>query len=180
MKQMEFELNKYLGLWYELVHYPSFFERNDIYNVTAEYSIGSNNTVMVKNSAIRNGVLVESHGTAAKAHNGNNIRFSDGTMPLASLRVSFPQMETLKVEQAFGTIAPISSLPQDAPNYLVDKIWSDPEGNYIFAIVSDPLRQSLYVLSRLSNPPLAYYNTIMKYVSEHYDSSKLVQVPHYH
>lgn len=46
-----FELNKYLGRWYEIARLPASFEKN-LKNVTATYSLKSNGTVKVENKGI--------------------------------------------------------------------------------------------------------------------------------
>ena len=46
-----FNLNKYLGKWYEIARLPAWFEKNLI-NVTAEYSIKENGRIKVENSGI--------------------------------------------------------------------------------------------------------------------------------
>ncbi len=44
-----FELNKYLGKWYEIARLPSWFEK-DMTNVTATYSLAKNGKVKVENA----------------------------------------------------------------------------------------------------------------------------------
>lgn len=46
-----FELNKYLGKWYEIARFDMRFERNLI-NVTATYSMNENGTVKVLNAGL--------------------------------------------------------------------------------------------------------------------------------
>lgn len=38
------------------------------------------------------------------------------------------------------------------PNYVIDAIWNDCKGTYLFTVVTDPRRESLYVLSRKRHP----------------------------
>jgi hypothetical protein len=52
-------------------------------------------------------------------------------------------------------------------------------GEYIFAIITDLNRQSLYVLSRYKHPSLISYNQIMTYVINNYDRDRLVQTPQF-
>jgi len=46
-----FELNKYLGKWYEIARLPASFEK-DLVNVTATYSLMNNGKVKVENEGI--------------------------------------------------------------------------------------------------------------------------------
>ncbi len=43
------DLNRYLGLWYEIARLPMYFEKN-LVAVTAEYSLRKDGKIMVKNS----------------------------------------------------------------------------------------------------------------------------------
>lgn len=46
-----FDINKYFGVWYELIHYPSWFQRNDNYNTMATYTLDHDTQIiLVKNS----------------------------------------------------------------------------------------------------------------------------------
>jgi len=153
-----------MGVWYELIHYPSFFQRNDNYNTKAEYKL-SNNIVNVTNSTMVQGKLVKSQGKAKMIED-------------FVFRVDFdmPELENLaKTGQFKPANIPISN----EPNYVIDHIWIDKKGNYQYAIVTDLNKNSLYVLSRTSSPPLNDYNKIIKYVVQYYDRDRLVQTPHY-
>lgn len=48
---MAFEINKYLGLWYEMASVPSWFQRR-LKNVTAEYQLIENGKISVLNQGI--------------------------------------------------------------------------------------------------------------------------------
>ena len=50
----DFELDRYLGSWYEIARLPHRFERN-LGNVRAEYSLNSDGTVKVVNRGTRDG-----------------------------------------------------------------------------------------------------------------------------
>src|SRR5579871_427909 len=82
-----FDINKYLGKWYELAHYPSWFQRNDNYNTTAIYSLTGENTIKVTNSTIAEGNKIESIGVAHYLGGMN-------------LRVDFPNSEVNKLLQS--------------------------------------------------------------------------------
>src|SRR5688572_23034703 len=77
MSEKIFNLNAYLGTWYELMHYPSWFQRNHHYNTTATYCLNNDGTISVENSTIANGVVVTSLGTATQITNNKfHVEFS--------------------------------------------------------------------------------------------------------
>lgn len=159
-----FDLVKYMGTWYELMHYPSFFQRNDNYNTMAEYHL-VNNVVQIKNSTIVQGKIVSSHGTGKLVDD-------------YQLRVDFAPVEVTKLAKT-GQFKP-KTTEITGPNYVIYKLWLDEEENYIYAVVSDPNKTSLYVLSRTPSPPLEDYNVIMTYIINNFDRDKLVQTPHFY
>lgn len=171
MSTFVFDINKYLGTWYELVHYPSWFQRNDNYNTMAHYSLNCDNDIVVHNSSISKGKTFDSYGIAKR-------------LGPYSLRVDFPMNEIQKLQKSREFNMDMSMinkfmLSPNLPNYVIDKIWYNNHGEYMFAVVTDPSRQSLYVLSRCKHPALADYNGIMEYVVANYDRDRLVQTPHY-
>lgn len=162
-----FDIQKYMGRWYELLHYPSWFQRNDNYNTTAEYQLNPDGTVSVHNSTIANGECFDSYGTAHQ-------------MGLYSFRVDFPIPETVKLLNSGQFNSPESSIfKSNEPNYVIDRLWLNMYGEYIFAVVTDPSKQSLYVLSRYPNPSRVAYDQIISYVISTYDRDRLVQTPHF-
>ena len=48
----EFELNKYLGTWYEIARFPHSFEK-DLIGVTVTYNIGNNGKLKVLNQGYK-------------------------------------------------------------------------------------------------------------------------------
>jgi lipocalin len=161
---MSFDKKKYMGIWYELIHYPSFFQRNDNYNTMAEYKLNKNG-ISVTNSTIVLGKPVVSRGTAKLIED-------------FVLRVDFQQPEVDNLAKT-GQFKPANIPMSTEPNYVIDHIWTDKYNNYQYAVVTDMHKQSLYVLSRTAHPPLNDYNKIMNYVVQHYDRDRLVQTPHY-
>lgn len=161
-----FEINKYLGTWYELIHYPSWFQRNDNYNTTANYQLNPDGTIRVHNSTITQGEKVDSYGTATR-------------IDKVSLYVDFSQSEQQNLIDTKQFVPMMNNIKINSPNYVIDKIWYNNNGDYIFAVVTDPKLESLYVLSRYPNPSLIAYNEIMKYVVAKYDRDRLVQTPHF-
>lgn len=161
----KFDISKYLGTWYELMHYPSWFQRNDNYNTQAEYSLNRDGTIKVVNSTITQGKRFESIGSAKQLSDMN-------------FRVDFPMPEVNKLTNS-GQFKPDQLTDSNVANYVIDRVWVNKLGSYIYAVVTDAKHDSLYVLSRFSNPDLAAYNEIMNYVVANYDRDRLVQTPHF-
>lgn len=167
--QFNFDIKKYTGLWYELIHYPSWFQGANTYNTTAYYEL-VDNQIHVHNSTIVNGQYFDSYGTAQIVTGGQ-------------LRVDFPMSEVNKLvsskQFALDDTSQQYMVNKNEPNYVIDYIWTNAKEEYMFSIVTDLHKESLYVLSRLRHPSLEVFNKVMSYVSEHYDVKKLVQTPHY-
>ncbi len=166
MSNFKFEISKYLGTWYELIHYPSSFQRNDNYNTEATYTLMKCGNINVHNSTITQGMKFESYGTA---------RQIDGL----NLRVDFPIPEVDKLNKSGQFLQTQYQPDYNSPNYIIDNLWFNCKGCYMFAVVTNVNKNSLYVLSRTKNPSLSDYNKIMEYVIANYDRDRLVQTPHY-
>lgn len=162
-----FDVMKYLGTWYELACYPSWFQRTSNYNTTADYQLNTDGSLLVTNSTINSGKIFTSIGRAIR-------------MGQCSFKVDFTPQEKANLAFSNGYNIDISSFVNQDPNYIIDKLYVNEYGDYIFAIVTDSDKKTLYVLSRLSNPPLYLYNMLMEYVVQNYDIDRLVQVPHFH
>jgi len=162
---MAFNIEKYMGTWYELIHYPSFFQRNDNYNTKAVYTL-ENNIVNIVNSTIVAGEEISSMGKGKQVSN-------------YSFRVDFEMPEIAKLGKTGQfNIKNIKTINKNEPNYIINHLWLDNNDDYIYAVVTDLTKNALYVLSRTPNPLLIEYNIIMKYVIAHFDRDKLVQTPH--
>lgn len=75
-----FDLNRYLGRWYEIARFDHSFERG-LSHVTATYSLGENGVVRVENAGLKNGVRKVAIGKAKFA--------SPAKTDIGSLKVSF-------------------------------------------------------------------------------------------
>lgn len=60
---MEFDLNKYLGKWFEIARIKNFFEP-DMTNVTALYELDNNGDIVVVNEGYLGGIPIQIVGTA--------------------------------------------------------------------------------------------------------------------
>lgn len=166
--EFQFNISKYLGVWYELMHYPSWFQRNDNYNTRAEYMLTTDGNIIVHNSTIARGKEFHSYGTVVQLDN-------------YELRVDFAPQEVSKLAltQEFNPSVADLMMDRSKPNYVINKLWLNAQGDYIYAVVTDPKKETLYVLSRYKHPSLIAYNAIMEYVVDNYDRDRLVQTPHF-
>jgi lipocalin len=166
-----FDLDSYLGKWYQLAHRPSWFQPAVSYNTTAYY-YKEKNAIRVTNSSIVNGQTMSSTGTIKEA----------GYM---KFRVDFPQAEVAKFtnakikQTANGQSFPSERIKQTTgPNYIIDRLWFNKSNEYLFSIVTDG-NDSLWILSRSPRPSLEEWNGLMQYVSEKFGTERLVLTPHY-
>jgi lipocalin len=66
-----FELNRYLGKWYEIARYPHSFEKN-LEGVTASYSLKKNGMVKVLNAGYKNSLDGKYKTATGKAKYGSD------------------------------------------------------------------------------------------------------------
>lgn len=128
------DLERYDGLWYEIASYETFFNE-DCTGTTAEYGLESDGSVSVVNTCYLGGLDGEEdriEGVATVADTATN----------AKLKVSF----------GFG-------FPGD---YWIIGLGDDGDGgDYPWAVVSDPQRFTLFVLSRETTLDAATYDAIL-------------------
>lgn len=172
-----FDLNKYLGTWYELIHYPSWFQRNDNYNTTATYSLNIDGSVSVSNRTMSRGQEFISNGTAQYLGGENlMVRFSPDT--IGNLLKTGEYREQVSDSSYTEDIKDYFKTTNE-PNYVIDMIWTNKYGQYIFAVVTDPSKKSLFVLSRYPHPSIVAFNQVIEYVVNNYDRDRLVQTGHF-
>lgn len=117
------DLARYAGTWYEVARYPNRFQRSCAANVTAEYVRRQDGRITVINQCQRtDGSMIRAVGTARKATpNG----------PDSQLKVRFAPSWLSFVPAVWG-------------NYWVIDLGPD----YAYAVVGDPSRDYLWILSR--------------------------------
>jgi apolipoprotein D and lipocalin family protein len=114
------DLDRYLGLWYELARIPNPFQKKCAKNTTAEYSLRDDGKITVVNTCVKaNGDVITARGIA---------RVMD-TATGAKLKVSFVKL--LWFNLFWG-------------DYWIIGLDAD----YRWAIVGDPQRKYGWVLSR--------------------------------
>jgi apolipoprotein D and lipocalin family protein len=123
------DLGRYMGRWYELARYPNRFQDQCAGAATADYSLLPQGTVQVVNQCPKTGGKVDQAiGEARRV----------GPEGSATLQVRFAP-------------AWLSFLPQVWGNYWVVEL----DAAYQLAVVSEPKREFLWVLSRQPSLPAA-------------------------
>ena len=72
---MEFDLNKYLGKWFEIARIKNIFEPN-MTNVTANYSIDENGNIKVINEGYIDKLPLQITGIVKKTNVSNVLQVS--------------------------------------------------------------------------------------------------------
>ena len=154
MKTVEkVELDKYLGVWYEVARKPLYFQNKCASNVTAAYTLNENGNVQVDNRCMaKDGKQMRALGEAFV----QNAPFN------SKLKVSF-------LPEA------IRWLPVGRGDYWVLKLDDD----YQTALVGEPRRKYLWVLSRTAQPDQAVVTEYLNYAkSLGYDLGDVIYTQH--
>jgi len=146
------DLDRYAGRWHELARTPNWFQRNCAADVTADYARRPDGTVSVVNSCRRaDGAVDRSEGTARVVDPATNA----------------------KLEVAFAPEA-LRWIPAVWGNYWVIELAPD----YRYAIVGEPSREYLWVLSRTPTLDDATWTSIdARIAAAGYDRSKVTRTP---
>eukprot|EP00475_Leptophrys_vorax_P020603 TRINITY_DN2821_c0_g1_i1.p1 TRINITY_DN2821_c0_g1~~TRINITY_DN2821_c0_g1_i1.p1 ORF type:complete len:188 (+),score=53.41 TRINITY_DN2821_c0_g1_i1:3-566(+) len=148
----DFDVNSYVGTWYQLADYPQFYEFFTCKDcVTAQYGLNSDGTVEVVNQAL----------------GPNNCTIKGvATTPDAS--------EPAKLDVRFDFVP--SFIPDShKANYWILELGSvNADGLYSWSLVSDENRDSLYILSRTPTVEDDLFASLKeKLVDQEFDLSKL-------
>jgi len=149
MKTVEHvDLQRYSGKWFEIAKYPNRFQRKCT-EAVAEYTPQANGKIEVHNTCkkIKDGQLKDILGVATVKDTATNAKLSVTFLP-GWLRWT-----------GIGA----------------GKYWViDLEPNYEYAVVSEPKREYLWILSRTPSLKSATYSAIMeKIVAQGLDPSRL-------
>ncbi|GAB2232647.1 hypothetical protein Droror1_Dr00011689 [Drosera rotundifolia] len=146
------DLTRYAGRWYEIASFPSFFQPKDGTDTRATYTLNDDGTVHVLNETWSKGKRVHIEGTAYKA---------DPKSDEAKLKVKLYVPPFLPVIPVVG-------------DYWV--VFVDEE--YRFAVVGQPSRRYLWILSRTNELNEETYNQLVEKAKEEgYDVSRLHKTP---
>jgi len=142
------DVQRYLGTWYEIAKYPNWFQKKCVGNTKAVYSTRVDGTLKVLNSCkTAEGEVSEAEGTARQI----------GTKDSPKLEVRFAP-------------AWLSFIPMVWGDYWVIDL--DPQ--YQVAVVSDPRREYLWILSRTPRLDKKVYEDTLQHIqNQHFDVRKL-------
>ncbi|KAJ4845619.1 hypothetical protein Tsubulata_005756 [Turnera subulata] len=146
------DIKRYMGRWYEIASFPSFFQPKNGENTRATYTLREDGTVHVLNETWSNGKRDYIEGTAYKA---------DPSSDEAKLKVKF-------------YVPPFLPLFPVVGDYWVLYIDDD----YQYALIGQPSRKYLWILSRHTHISEDIYNMLVEKAKEEgYDVSKLHRTP---
>ena len=142
------DVQRYLGTWYEVAKYPNWFQKKCISNTKAVYSVRTDGNLKVLNSCkTADGDVSEAEGVARQIGG----------------------KDSPKLEVRFAP-AWLSFIPMVWGDYWI----IDLDSQYQIAVVSDPRREYLWILSR--SPQIdrkSYEDLLQRLQAQHYDVRKL-------
>jgi apolipoprotein D and lipocalin family protein len=145
----EVDLARYAGQWYEIARFPNRFQKRCAGEVTAQYTLQSSGKISVLNRCrLESGEQIAAEGVARVAGKGQ---------PNSILKVRFAP--------AF-----LSFIPQVWGDYQIIALSQD----YTYALVGDPAREYLWILSRSPQMDDATYNQLVDEArAQDFDVSRL-------
>ena len=146
------DVQRYLGTWHEIARYPNWFQRKCVGQVTADYALDSDGSLKVLNRCRQaNDEFDEAKGTALQ----------QGGTTSARLKVSFAP-------------AWLSFIP-----FLWGDYWViDIDADYQLAVVSEPGRDYLWVLSKTPRVDPARYQALLeRLAAKGFDIQKIELTP---
>lgn len=134
------DLKRYSGMWYEIARYTNKFERDCAGNVTATYTLKPDGNLEVVNKCLKkDGKSYDAKGEGRVADKATNAK--------------------LQVRFAPGFL---SFFPKVWGDYWIIDLASD----YSYAVVSDPKREYLWILSRTPKMDEPLYQSILRRVAD--------------
>lgn len=153
----QLDVARYMGTWYQVALYPNRFQAQCARNTTATYRLLADNTLEVVNRCVR------ADGTADRA--------TGQARPTGVLQGGVLAPATLQVRFA---PAWLSWLPWVWGNYWVVQLADD----YRYAVISEPARDYLWVLSRKPQLDAADEAVILaRLQAQGFDTAKLQRSP---
>ena len=149
------QLDRYLGVWYEIARKPMYFENKCSRDITATYTLNENGNVSVTDRCLsKDGQLQQSIGEAFVQNAPFNTK----------LKVSFLPEAIRWLSVARG-------------DYWILKIDDD----YQTVLVGEPRRKYMWVLSRSAQPDQAVVNEYLEYAkSVGYNLTDLIHTKQTH
>lgn len=169
------DLNKYAGQWYEIARMPMYFQRNCASDVTATYTLNTDNSGSIKSVDVLN---------QCKKTDGSNMTAKGLAKPAndtgSELKVSFlpSWLRWLPVGKADYWVLALDG--KTADGMVIDQEQQgQQQGEYQSALVGTPDNKYLWILSRTPTLP---EETISQYKAaaqqQGYDISQLKMTTH--
>jgi len=140
------DLGRYAGLWHEIARFPNSFQR-DCGATTAEYQKRSDGKISVKNTC-----RLRSPGVIDRLGNPSGVNVAEGVAEIADKTSN----AKLKVTFLPTFLRWLTALGIANADYWV----IDLGARYEYAVVSEPTRNYLWVLSRTPTMSRAVYDAI--------------------
>jgi apolipoprotein D and lipocalin family protein len=132
----EVDLARYAGHWYEIARFPNRFQKRCVGEVTAQYTLQPSGKISVLNRCrLESGEQIQAEGVARVAGKGQ---------PNSILKVRFAPAFLSFIPQVWGDYQIIALAP-----------------DYTYALVGDPSREYLWILSRSLQMDDATYNQLV-------------------
>jgi apolipoprotein D and lipocalin family protein len=143
------DLAKYCGTWYEIARLPNRFQNNCEGDVTASYTLDEDGIEVVNRCRKENGEVIEAKGRARRASEEE---------PITKLKVRFAPAFLSFLSFVWGDYWIIDLAP-----------------DYSYAVVGEPKRKYLWILSRTKKLEEATLSGILERIRNNgYDTGKLM------
>ena len=145
----EVDLARYAGQWYEIARFPNRFQKRCAGEVTAQYTLQPSGKISVLNRCrLENEGQIQAEGVARVVGKGQ---------PNSILKVRFAPVFLSFIPQGWGDYQIIALSP-----------------DYTHALVGDPTREYLWILSRSPRMDDATYNRLVEEArAQGFDVSRL-------
>jgi len=164
------DLSRYLGRWYEIARYPNLFQRKCDRDITAEYALAPRARRGMIRGMMRGMVRGMVQGMMQGRAQGkitvlNSCTKRDGSVEHANgVAVVVDPLSNAKLKVTF-------SWPFAADYWIIDL-----GANYEYAVVGEPSRRNLWILSRSPQMSDSLYEQILRTVAARgYNPKKLVR-----
>ncbi len=147
------DLQRYAGTWYEIARLPNPFQTKCARSVVVRYGLREDGRLDVVNECAEAGGRIRRASGVA--------RLADAQGPPSKLKVRFAP-------------AILSFLPSVWGDYWVIDLAPD----YSYAVVGEPRRRYLWILSRSPRMPEPRYAEILGRTARFYDVSRVVRTEH--
>jgi apolipoprotein D and lipocalin family protein len=144
------DLQRYAGVWYEIARLPFPFQEKCVHSVVARYAVRDDGRLDVVNEC------VQEDGSTSRA--SGVARLADPKGPPSRLKVRFAPAFLSFLSIVWGDYWVIDLAP-----------------DYSYAVVGEPKRRYLWILSRTPRMPEPLYAAILGRAARFYDVSRIVR-----